>query len=67
MLELEQIEQVADSWRIHRHILLPHSRSRIEKVIATPAADRGQAPIAFDELQNRNVVSIGVRDIAGVV
>ena len=60
MLELEQIEQVADGWRIRRHIRLRHSRRRIEKVVATPAADFGQAPIAFDELQNRNVIGVAV-------
>jgi hypothetical protein len=60
MLELEQIEQVADGRRIRRHIWQRHRRSRIEKIVAAPAADLGQAPIAFDELQNRDVVGVGV-------
>jgi hypothetical protein len=47
MLELEQIEQVADGRRTRRRIWQRQSRSRIEKVIATPAGDLRQAPIPF--------------------
>src|SRR5215469_14225731 len=61
--ELEQVKQVADGRRIHRGVsILP--LYRVRQVVAAAAADRRQVPVPFDELQDRNMVCVFVRNVA---
>src|ERR1700733_315060 len=62
--EVKQIEQVANRGTVQRHVGIELERNRIRKIIAAPIRQRLQIPIAFDELQNRNVVRILVADVA---
>src|SRR6266481_403934 len=65
--EVKQVKKVANGravdWGIVAdRIVVP----RVWQVIAAAAGDRRQAPVAFDELQNRNMVRIVVGNVARV-
>src|SRR5262249_52374026 len=63
--ELEHVKQVADGRRIYRSVsILAVRLYRVRHVVAAAAADRRQVPVPFDELQNRNMVCIAVRNAA---
>ena len=56
MLELEHHEQIADRRAVHRHIGIVFVRNRIGKIVAAANAQRLEAPVALDELEDRDVV-----------
>src|SRR5215470_3657818 len=66
VLEVEQVKKVANGrpvgWNIvaNRRVV-----RRVWQVIAAAPGDRRQAPVVFDELQNRNMVRIVVRTAIG--
>ena len=61
--ELEHVHQVAERRGVGGDIRVL-ARLRIGKIVATAAGDRRQAPIRLDELRGRNVVGVGVGDVA---
>lgn len=62
--EVKETEKVADSRGILRNARIVPIGLRIGEVVAAAFADGRQIPIPFDELRNRNVVGIVVRDMA---
>src|SRR5215469_9277032 len=64
--EVEQIHQITDSRAVSRDVRIARRRYRVMHVVAAAAADCRQAPVLFDELQDRDVVCVGVRDVAGL-
>src|SRR5262252_5699634 len=63
--EIEEVHQVTDSWTIGRDVRITLRRGGVGEVVAAATADRGQVPVLLDELQDRNVVCVVVRDVAG--
>ena len=61
--ELEHIHHVADRRRIRRDVRVL-ARLRVRQIVATAAADRRQSPIRLNELQRRDMVRMGVVDMA---
>jgi len=66
VLELEHHEQIADCRAVYRHIGIVFVRNRIGKIVAAASAQRFEAPVAFDEFQDRDVVGIAVRDMSSL-
>src|SRR5207248_4939688 len=64
--ESKQVKQVPDRRRVLRHISIVGAYNGIGKVVAAAIADRGQVPVALDELENGNVVGILMRNVAGL-
>ena len=65
MSEIEQIKKVANGRPVDWNIIADRRVvRRVRQVIAAAAGDRRQAPVVFDELQNRNMVRIVVRNVA---
>ncbi len=55
--EVEQVKKVANGRRVGWGIVADRRIvRRVFQVIAAAAGDRRQAPVVFDELQNRNMV-----------
>jgi hypothetical protein len=63
LAEGEQVSQVSDRGSVERDIGVREGRDRIRKIISAPRGHRRQAPVVFDELENRDVVGISVRDV----
>lgn len=63
--EVEQVKKVANGRPVCWNISADHRVvRRVWQVIAAAAGDRRQAPVVFDELQNRNMVRIVVGNVA---
>ena len=61
--EFEQIEQVTYRRTIPRNVSIP-ACNRVGEVVAATLGDRRQIPVALDELENGNMISVLVRDVA---
>jgi hypothetical protein len=65
--EVEQVKKVANGRGVDWGIVADRSVvRRVWQVIAAAAGDRRQAPVVFDELQNRNMVRIVVGNVARI-
>ena len=64
LFEVEQIGQVSDRGSIKRDIGVRWGRDRIRKIISAPRGHRRQAPVVFDELEDQDMIGIGVRDVS---
>src|SRR5262249_44224115 len=62
--EVEEVEEIADSRGIERHIGIVVIGNRIREVVTAASGERLQIPVAFDELEDGHVVGIGVADVA---
>ena len=62
--EIEQVEEVADGRRVERHIRIVFANDRVGKVVAAAVRDRAQLPVAFDELEDGDVVGVVVRNVS---
>src|ERR1700688_948602 len=63
--ESEQVHQVADSRTVQRRIGIGFGGDWVGEIITAASGHRRQMPVGFDELQNRDVIGIGVRDVTG--
>src|SRR6202789_3266846 len=59
--KVEEVEQVVQCRRVQRRIG-PRQLYRVREVIPTAVRHRLQAPVALDELENRDMVRVLVRD-----
>src|ERR1700678_4316032 len=59
--EVEEVEQVVQCRRVQRRIG-PRQLYRVREVIPTAVRHRLQAPVALDELENRDMGRVLVRD-----
>src|SRR6516165_6427028 len=64
--KLEEVKEVADGRRILGNVGIVLFGLGIGQIVAATIRDCRQVPVAFDELQNGNVVGIMVRDVAGL-
>src|SRR6516165_9024310 len=65
--KVEQVKKVANGRGVGWGIVADRSVvRRVWQVIAAAAGNRRQAPVVFDELQNRNMVRIVVGNVARV-
>src|SRR5258708_15567105 len=62
----EQVHQIADRWTIQRNVRVALAGYGIGEIVPAAGSQRSQSPVGFDELQDRSVVSVGVRDVPGV-
>src|SRR5712692_4738162 len=61
--EVEEVEEIAERRTVERHVGIIVVDDRVRKIIAAAMRQRFQVPVAFDELQNRDVVRVGVADV----
>src|SRR5580704_6028009 len=62
--EVEQVKQIADGRAVHLNVRTARRRYRVREVVAAAVGHSLQAPVALDELQDRNVIRIIVRNVA---
>src|SRR5215472_10239225 len=63
-VEVEHIHQIADSRRIDRDVRIAVSCHRVWQGVPSSRADRRQSPVRLNELENRDVVRVTMRDMA---
>ena len=64
--EVEQVKKVANGRRVGWNIFADRGVvRRVWQIIAAAPGDLREAPVMFDELQNRNMVRITCADIVG--
>lgn len=61
-LEIEHVEQIAYRRTVHWQIGIVLMRVWVRKIIAAASGKWIEMPIAFDELQDRDMVGIVVHD-----
>ncbi len=66
MIEIEEIEQVADGRAVHRHVRIAGLGDRVREVVAAAIGDRRQVPVPLDEFDDRDVIGIVVGNVAGL-
>src|SRR4030088_1052995 len=64
--KVEQVRQIADRWTIQRNVRVALAGYRVGEIVPAASRQRRQSPVGLDELQDRRVVSIGVRDMPGL-
>src|SRR5580700_5103664 len=64
MIKIEEVEKIAERRAVKRHVGIIFVDSGIREIIAAAARQWFQIPIPLDELQDRNVVGVGVADVA---
>lgn len=64
VVEVKQVEQIADRRTVNRNVRIEKQRDRVREIIAAPVRERPQAPVALDELQNRDVIGVRVANVA---
>src|SRR6266849_6633686 len=62
--EVEEVEEIAKCRTVERHIGIIVLDNGIGEIIAAAMRQRFQVPVALDELQNRDVVGVGMADVA---
>jgi hypothetical protein len=62
--KIEHLEAIADGRGIQGHIGIVAGREGIGEIVAAAAGEGFQAPVALDELDDRNVIVVGVDDMA---
>src|SRR5258707_15176786 len=62
----EQVHQVPDGWTIQRNVGVVLADDRIREIVPAASRQRSKFPIGLDELQDRSVVGVGVRDMSGL-
>src|ERR1700730_17223540 len=63
--KVEQIHQVADRWAIQWNVGVLRAGYGIGKIVPAAGCQRSQSPVGLDELQDRSMVCVGVRDMPG--
>ena len=58
--EMEHVHQITDRWQIAWHVGIVVIRHRVREIVAAADRQRLKAPIALDELEDRDVIVIGV-------
>src|ERR1700709_1931078 len=64
MIEVERIEQIAKRRAVGRHVRIFFRGLRVGQVVTAAIRQRLELPVAFDELQDRDMVAIAVMDLA---
>src|SRR5277367_2834217 len=65
LVKVEQVKQVADRRAVEWHVRADKvQRERVGEVIAAALRNRRQIPVALDELEDRNVIRVIVRDVS---
>jgi hypothetical protein len=66
MVELKHIEKIPDGRTIERHVRIIVVGNRVRKIVPAAIGQRLQIPIPLDELQDRDVIGVGVADMAAL-
>ena len=66
ILEVEHVEQVAESRHVVRNVGIGLVKLGIRQNVAAAAGKRAMTPIALDEFYQRSVVAIGMLDVAAL-
>jgi len=64
MVERKQIEEITDGRAVDRDVGIIIASDRIREIIAAPIRQRLKVPVPLDELQDRDMVGVGVADMA---
>jgi hypothetical protein len=63
--EVEDVKHIADCRAVQRDVRIGFLNDRIGEIVAAATGYWRQFPIGLDEFEDRNVIGIGVRDVAG--
>ena len=63
-IEMKQIEEIPDGRTVPRYIRIISICNRVREIIPAAPSQRLQIPIPLDEFQNRDVIGVGVADVA---
>ena len=64
--KLEFTRKIANSWAIGRDIRIGFLLDRVRQVVAAASGDRRQAPVLLDELHERDVIAVLMRDVTAL-
>src|ERR1700719_322950 len=64
VVEVKHVEQIADGRAVLGHVRVALTRFWIGQIVAAAVSKRIQVPIALDELQNRDVIAVGMVHMA---
>src|SRR5215468_5546198 len=62
--KVEQIHQIADGRTVQWNVGMVAPGVGVREVVAAAVCQRRQSPVGLDELQNRDVVGVSMRDVA---
>jgi len=62
--KVEHVEEISDCGHVSRNVRIAVVHRGIRKVVAAPSAERAEAPVALDELHERRMFRVAVRDVA---
>src|SRR6516162_9260606 len=62
--EVEHVEQIPDRRHVGRNVGIAAGHRGIGKVVATPSSELPEVPVALDELYERGMFRVAVRDVA---
>src|SRR4030088_1197100 len=63
--KVEQVRQIADCWTIQRNVRAALAGYRVGEIVPATSRQRSQSPVGLDELQDRGVICVSVRDVPG--
>src|SRR5580704_3483219 len=66
MVELKHIEKIPDGRTIERHVGIVVVGNRVREIVPAAMSQRFQIPISLDELQDRDVIGVGVADMTAL-
>ena len=66
VVEFKEAEEIVDRRAIEWNVRVLRRGDGIGEVVTAPTRDGGKVPVVLDELQDRNVIGVFVRDVAGL-
>ena len=64
VIEIEHVEQVADRRHVDGDVVVVITHARVRQVVAAAVAQLAEMSVAFDELHERGILAVDVRDMA---
>lgn len=64
MIEMEHIEQITERGAVQWNIRIIVIHNRVGEVVPAPMSQRLQSPVPLDELEDGNMISVSVIDVA---
>ena len=64
MVEVEEVKEIADGRAVQRHIGIIVVRDWVREIVAAAVSERFEVPVALDEFEDGNVISVAMADVA---
>src|SRR3989442_2990739 len=66
LAKVKQVKEVANRGRVFGNVGIAFAGFGVRQIVAAPSTDGPEAPVALDELDNRRMVGIFVRNVPGL-